>query len=74
MKRYGDTKTNLTLSDKAQDFYSGCDPLNIYEHSNGTYSVTGLFCGEDMTADEVNEMLEQLADEAAELEREWADE
>lgn len=72
-KRYGDTKTNLTLTDKALRIYSNSDPLSIYEHDDGNYTVN-LFgdVREGLTEAEVNAMLESLdndeyTDKAAEI-------
>ena len=64
MKRYGDVKTSLTLSDKAQRIYSISDPLDIYEHDDGTYSMRGCGCdGSGYAAEDVIRILEELADE-----------
>lgn len=69
MKRYGDTKTSLALTAKAQSIYSNTDPCDIYETSPGVFALD--ICGDrrdGLTAEDVNEMLEELADEVAEEE------
>ena len=66
--KYGNECTHLTLTAKAAKEYSGCD-YKIREYSDGSYEiwldnhaeVTG------MTAEEVNEFFEALADECSEL-------
>ena len=65
-KRYGDSKTDLVLSDKAARIYSECDPLDIIEHEDGSYSIRGIEDRNGMTAEEVNLWLEDLSDEAIE--------
>lgn len=62
MKIYGNEKTSLVLSDKALEVYSSTDPLKIVEEDDGTYSMTGCFERYGMTADDVNRVLEQMAD------------
>lgn len=63
-KRYGDTKTALRLSAKAERIYSDTQPLSIFEEETEDgeyrYTVTGFLQGEDMTEDEVNALLESL--------------
>ena len=70
MKKYGNEKTRLTLTGKAQDFYNLTDPLDIleYEDSEGncTYSVTGCFERDNMTEDELNVFLEELSEDLKE--------
>lgn len=66
MKIYGNTKTNLTLTTKAQRAYDNTDPLKIIEHEDGTYSIRGLEDRDGMTAADVNQWLEDLADETTE--------
>lgn len=61
MKRYGDTKTALVLSEKALAVYSDTDPLDIIERDDGTYSIRGIDQRDGMTADDVNKYLEDLA-------------
>lgn len=68
-RRYGDAKTQLTLSDKAFRFYSGSDPIDIYEiedvDGNCTYTLR-LFGdpeSEPMSRDELMATLEELADQ-----------
>lgn len=64
MKIYGNTKTNLKLSEKASAMYAECDPLQIIEHDDGSYSIRGIEDRDGMTAEEITEWLEELADEA----------
>lgn len=63
-KRYGDTKTSLRLSEKAERIYSDTQPLSIFEEETDDgeyrYTVTGFLQGEDLTEDEVNALLESL--------------
>ena len=63
-KRYGDTKTSLRLSEKAERSYSDTQPLSIFEEETDDgeyrYTVTGFLQGEDLTEDEVNALLESL--------------
>ena len=66
MKIYGSTKTHLTLTAKAQRAYDNTDPLRIIEHDDGTYSIRGIEDRDGMTAADVNQWLEDLADEIAE--------
>lgn len=66
MKQYGKDKTELSLSQKAQDFYSTCEPLRIHECVNPygeyVYEITGCFEKRGLTEDELNEFLEELSD------------
>ena len=70
-KRYGDTKTNLVLSEKAQACYDETDNINIYETEDETddgetvyrYRMTGLFSELSVSSDEVNSILESFYDE-----------
>lgn len=66
MKIYGNEKTNLTLTAKARRVYDQTDPLKIIEHEDGTYSLRGIEDRDGMTAADVNQWLEDLADETAE--------
>ena len=63
MKIYGNTKTNLTLTEKAAAMYAECDPLTIAEHEDGSYSISGIEDRDGMTAEDVNAWLEELADD-----------
>ena len=65
-RTYGDEKTHLTLTAKAQQAYDQTDPLKIIEHEDGTYSLRGIEDRDGMTAADVNEWLENLADETME--------
>lgn len=76
-KRYGDTNTHLTLTDKALAYYSGADPISIYESEteSGEYRYTLKLFGdpesEPMTEAALNACLEGLADaDAAVLDEE----
>ena len=62
-KRYGDTKTNLILTDLAQEVYNETDPISIYERIDGLYDIEGFLEYEGMTADDVNELLESFSKE-----------
>lgn len=63
MKIYGNTKTNLTLTEKAAAMYAECDPLQIIEHEDGSYSISGIEDRDGMTAEDVNAWFEELADD-----------
>lgn len=67
MKVYGDTKTSLELSPKAYEIYINSDPCVICEHETEsgdlTYSMSGIIERDGMTAEEVNELLEQLGED-----------
>ena len=45
IKQYGNTKTKLSLTEKAYDIYRDTDPLDIWEvedeDGNCTYSIRG---------------------------------
>jgi hypothetical protein len=62
-KIFGNERTSLQLTDKAFKIYSGSDPFQIREHSDGTYSTHGIIDRDGMTAQEVNELLESLGEE-----------
>lgn len=66
MKKYGDTNTNLTLTEKAFAAYSDCD-FSIYEDcKNGKYiyeiKVDSKTVCPAMHAEDVNEFFEYLFD------------
>ena len=63
MKRYGNEKTSLELTEKAFNVYSNSDGIEIYEHENGLYSLKGFEDRDNMTADDVNRFFEDLADD-----------
>lgn len=68
-KIYGNENTNLKLSDKAFDVYSDTSPLEIREYEkNGkfTYELNGAIEGV-YSAEEVNEILEEMSDENEEI-------
>lgn len=66
-KRYGDTRTNLILTEKAQKVYNVTDPIDIYEQEEKddvlVYSMRGVIVKDDLSADDVNQILEEFADE-----------
>ena len=75
MKRiYGNKKTHLTLTEKAEQIYSNTDPLRIieeeYEDEDGEkkyrYFIAAYFRDKGMTAEQINEFFEALADEIGE--------
>lgn len=66
MKIYGNEKTNLTLSDKAQEYLDKTDPIRIEEFKTDDgyiYNIRGCFERYRMTAEDVNRILEELEDE-----------
>ena len=69
-KIYGNEKTHLTLTDKAQSFYNLTDPFGILEYEdeegNYTYSTIKCFERDNMTEDELNIFLEELAEDMEE--------
>ena len=75
MKRiYGNEKTHLTLTGKADQVYSNTDPLRIveeeYEDEDGKkkyrYFIAVYFGDKAMTEVELNAFLEEIADEIGE--------
>lgn len=75
MKRiYGNEKTHLTLTEKAEQIYSNTDPLRIieeeYEDDDGEkkyrYFIATCFGNKAMTEDELNVFLEYMADKLGE--------
>ena len=69
MKTYGNEKTNLELTGKALEVYSNTDPLTIIEKETDggfIYDVSGAIEAYDQTAEQVNALLESVADAAAE--------
>ena len=68
-KRYGWEPTALKLTEKAEKAYDETDPIAIIEHADGTYSVDGGMKRDGMTAEEVNEFFEELADEIARMDK-----
>lgn len=63
MKIYGNERTTLKLSEKAEAIYQECDPIKIIEQDDGTYSLLGFEHRDGMTSEEVNEFFEELANE-----------
>lgn len=63
MRIFGNEKTNLILTEKAAAMYAECDPLQIIEHEDGSYSLRGIEDRDGMTAEDVNRWLEELSDE-----------
>ena len=75
MKRiYGNEKTHLELTEKAYQIYSNTDHLRIveeeYEDEYGEkkyrYFIAAYFRDKGMTAEQINEFFEALADEIGE--------
>ena len=71
-KVYGNERTDLKLTKKAEDFTATCDPLEIREFTKDdgshTYDVVGIIDSCNLTEDDLNELFEGMADEDAELE------
>lgn len=80
MKIYGKDKTELVLTEKAQAAYDATEPLEIREYYqpgriiNGMYrkgrmlyDMEGVLTGHGLTAEGVNEVLEDWHDDMAEL-------
>lgn len=65
MKVYGNCNTNLRLTKKAEDIYSVTDPIKIIEWEDGSYSIREFDHRDGMTAQDVIDYLEELADEIA---------
>lgn len=42
------------LSEKAQAFYDSTDPLTVYAHEDGSFTVCGVFEAEAATLDELD--------------------
>lgn len=62
-KTYGNEKTDLTLTMKAEAYYSVTDPISIIQTGENEYTIDD--CGdirEGLTEAEVNEMLEERYD------------
>lgn len=66
-RRFGNERTNLSLSDEAYRIYINSDPCEIYEHEdedgNCTYSVEGILSRSNMSEEDVNSLLLSLAEE-----------
>ena len=65
-KRFGSEPTALYLTDKAQRVYSTTDPLDIYEYTvsgQTLYEMRGCLQHDGLTAQDVNEVLEQIYDD-----------
>lgn len=70
-RRYGDVRTSLILSDKAKTYYTGTDPMDIYEYEDDdgysyTYSIAREPESRRMSGEELNAALELMYDQ------EWA--
>ena len=66
MKIYGNDKTHLTLSNKAQSAYDFTVPLRIEEietNDGYTYNISGCLERYGMNEDDVNQVLEEMYDE-----------
>ena len=71
-KHFGSESTNLILTDKAQRYYDGATPFDIYEtETDGEYAYTIKAFGDPesapMTSAELIQTLEAMADEEARL-------
>lgn len=76
MKRYGNEKTALELTPRAASIYATSDPLDILERETPEglrYDLRGLMEADGLTAEEVNGMLEELAEEVEALDAENED-
>ena len=64
MKRtYGNERTSLYLTPKAAEVYADSDPLVIVEYDTEEglrYDITGILEADNLTEEEVNEMLEEF--------------
>jgi hypothetical protein len=68
MKRYGNERTHLVLSNKAEAYYNETDLIDIYEveAEDGalTYNLDDMGnTFSDLTADDLNRIMEELYDE-----------
>ena len=66
MKIYGNEKTSLTLTEKAQKAYSETDPIRIEEVETDDgyiYNVSGCIECNNLTEEAVNRVFEDLYDE-----------
>lgn len=66
MKIYGETKTNLRMTKAAEEVYNNSDPLVIkeYETDDGfRYKLEGIIERDDLTAEDVNRLLEEYRKE-----------
>lgn len=55
-----------SLSEGAADFYNNADPLTLYEYDTDTgkrYTLTGVIERQDLTFDEVDEVLRSCGEE-----------
>ena len=63
-KVFGNERTNLSLTNKAQSVYDSTDPIEIREFcdndGNYSYDIIGCFERTGLSADELNEYLEEL--------------
>ena len=77
VRQFGQERTGLTLSDKAQRFYCGTDYFRIYEavdcesEDKYIYELLPKVFGQWKTAEEINDDLESMQDELDRLESEW---
>ena len=65
-KIYGKDQTMLMLSENAENMYNNCYSCTIIEHEDLTYTIIGAINRFNVTAQEINELLEDLAFEEAE--------
>ena len=64
MKIYGNDKTHLTMTKRAQAFYDCTDPITIEEIETDDgylYNVSGVLERDCMTEDELNAALESMS-------------
>lgn len=64
-KRFGSEQTKLELSDRAYEVYCGYSPLDIFERETEeglVYFLRGCVEADDLTADELDEMLVELGE------------
>lgn len=60
MKRvYGNTKTKLRLSRRAQRVYDVSWPIEIVENDDGTYDITGIYNASGLTERKLNALLDE---------------
>ena len=63
-RRHGADRTGLRLTEKAEEAFR-TNEAQIFECPDGTYSLRGWFEADDLTAEEVNDTLEEAFYDAA---------
>ena len=54
------------IGEEAYDVYCEIDPLNIYlDHTDGTYSVRGAWCADNLTAEQLRDGILSFKQEVA---------